>query len=248
MNSTGGPSRSREREWFRLVFDDGRVLPARGQHLSIGRADANDLVIEQPQVSGSHCSLCLETGRIVLTDTSTNGTFVNDAKVHKASHDVPWGARVEVVKGMPSLCFVVRKSVEEGGAGASLPRNATIAAADAGPDPPVSDEQDAATAAVSEHMTCCICMNVMHRPVTLVPCQHNFCAGCYSDARKHSDVCPQCRTPVDDIARNHTLVNIIEGFLGANPSCKRPADDLKDLDARDKVSTELLRGRSEQKW
>ena len=116
--------------------------------------------------------------------------------------------------------------------------NATIAA-DAVADPPVSAEKDKAIAAMSEHMACCICMHVMHRPVTLVPCQHNVCAGCYSDAREHSDVCPQCRAPVDEIARNHTLVNIIEGFLDAHPSCKRPADDLKHLDARDKLSAEL---------
>lgn len=51
-------------------------------------------------------------------------------------------------------------------------------------------------------------------------------------------MCPQCRTPVDEIARNHTLVNIIETFLEANPSFKRPADELKDLDERDRLPAE----------
>eukprot|EP00802_Teleaulax_amphioxeia_P007140 Tamp_07146.p1 GENE.Tamp_07146~~Tamp_07146.p1 ORF type:complete len:450 (-),score=99.21 Tamp_07146:1210-2439(-) len=113
-------------------------------------------------------------------------------------------------------------------------------------DPRVSDKQDERATAVSKHMTCCICVHVMHKPVTLVPCQHNFCASCYSDAREHSDVCPQCRTPVDNITRNHTLISIIEGFLDAHPACKRPADDLKDLDARDKLSAELLRPQEEE--
>jgi hypothetical protein len=225
--------------WCRLVFDDARpALLLRGKSFAVGRAETNDLVGEQLQLSGSHCTLRPEGSRIMLTDTSSNGTFVNGEKVHRTSREVPFGARVEVVKGKQGLCFVVRKSVEEGDAGAALPRHATLAATDADLDKTVSDEEDKATAAVSAHMTCCICIKVMHKPVTLVPCQHNFCAGCYSDAMEHSDVCPQCRSPVDEITRNHTLVNIIESFLDANPSLKRHEDDLKDLDARDKLPAE----------
>lgn len=78
----------------------------------------------------------------------------------------------------------------------------------------------------------------MAAQVTLVPCQHNFCAGCYSEAKEHSDRCPQCRVSVEDITRNHALVNIIESFLDANPSFRRPADELKDLDERDKLPAE----------
>ena len=48
-----------------------------------------------------------------LTDTSTNGTFVNGKKIHKSEKEIKWGDRVEVVKGKKSLCFIVSKSKEQ---------------------------------------------------------------------------------------------------------------------------------------
>lgn len=33
---------------------------------------------------------------------------------------------------------------------------------------------------MGETLICSICREVLYNPVSLVPCLHNFCAGCYS--------------------------------------------------------------------
>ena len=98
--------------WCRLVFDDGRALLLRGEKFTVGRAETNDLIGDQPQLSALHCSLSPGEDKekpCMLTDTSSNGTFVDGDKVHKASREVPWGSRVEVVKGKKGICFVLRQ-------------------------------------------------------------------------------------------------------------------------------------------
>ncbi len=46
---------------------------------SIGRGDSNDWVLSDPDrfLSSRHCSISFESGQYFLTDTSTNGTFIN---------------------------------------------------------------------------------------------------------------------------------------------------------------------------
>jgi pSer/pThr/pTyr-binding forkhead associated (FHA) protein len=49
---------------------------------SIGRARANDIVLDDVSVSSEHCRVRPEEGRFVLHDLkSTNGTFVNERRV-----------------------------------------------------------------------------------------------------------------------------------------------------------------------
>jgi hypothetical protein len=51
---------------------------------SLGRARANDVVIDDEAISGQHLRIRPEDGRFVLHDLgSTNGTKVNDKKVQK---------------------------------------------------------------------------------------------------------------------------------------------------------------------
>jgi len=97
--------------------------------------------------------------------------------------------------------------------------------------------------AVSEHMKCGICLEVLHRAVTLLPCQHNFCAGCYSECMQRSSACPQCRGHVEEVSRNHTLCNIITAFLDANPHLQRAPADRAELDSKDRLPDEALRAR-----
>ncbi len=48
----------------------------------LGRGASNDFKLEDPSVSGSHCQIIVENGSTVIKDMgSTNGTFVNRAKV-----------------------------------------------------------------------------------------------------------------------------------------------------------------------
>src|SRR6266849_10250602 len=52
--------------------------------LTIGRKPDNDLVIDNPAMSGHHALIFSEEGVFFIEDLgSINGTFVNDAKIQK---------------------------------------------------------------------------------------------------------------------------------------------------------------------
>src|SRR5580765_3845806 len=52
---------------------------------SIGRGVANDFQIHDPSVSGSHCEIIVDGSSITIKDLgSTNGTFINQAKISEA--------------------------------------------------------------------------------------------------------------------------------------------------------------------
>ena len=52
---------------------------------SIGRNPDNDIEIADDKVSGSHCQIVVEGDRVLLRDLgSTNGTFVNRARIEEA--------------------------------------------------------------------------------------------------------------------------------------------------------------------
>ena len=52
---------------------------------SLGRGPANDVTLDDPSVSGSHCQIVVDGGKTVIRDLgSTNGTYVNRARVLEA--------------------------------------------------------------------------------------------------------------------------------------------------------------------
>jgi hypothetical protein len=63
----------------------GNVFPlSQGSTISVGRARANDIVLDDVSVSSQHCRIRPEGGRFALHDLdSTNGTRVNDRRVKK---------------------------------------------------------------------------------------------------------------------------------------------------------------------
>lgn len=82
-----------------LKFDDRQLSEcAVGTHaVTIGRLPDNDLVIDNPAVSGRHARVYREGNHYVLEDLkSTNGTFVNDKPV--ARHTLLEGDSVLVGK------------------------------------------------------------------------------------------------------------------------------------------------------
>lgn len=61
-----------------------KEIPLEGPHMTVGRKPDNDLVIDNPAVSGHHARVVMEEGGFFIEDLgSTNGTFLNDAKVQK---------------------------------------------------------------------------------------------------------------------------------------------------------------------
>jgi hypothetical protein len=52
---------------------------------SLGRGPANDVTLDDPSVSGTHCQVVVEGGQVVIIDLgSTNGTYVNRTRVRQA--------------------------------------------------------------------------------------------------------------------------------------------------------------------
>jgi hypothetical protein len=53
---------------------------------SFGRGPANDVTLDDPSVSGSHCQIVMDKGKAVIIDLgSTNGTYVNRTRVREAA-------------------------------------------------------------------------------------------------------------------------------------------------------------------
>lgn len=61
----------------------------------IGRNAGNDIQLNDPSISGRHAEITVgDDGQIVLTDYSTNGTYVNGMLVHHSSQLVNYGDAV----------------------------------------------------------------------------------------------------------------------------------------------------------
>jgi len=64
---------------------EGKRFSLRAGRQTIGRRGDNDIVIDEPSVSSSHAWIMNQNGHYVIMNTlSTNGTFVNDQRVHDA--------------------------------------------------------------------------------------------------------------------------------------------------------------------
>lgn len=62
-----------------------KEVPFTKDSLTVGRKADNDIVIDNPAISGHHCRIALEGGTYYVEDLeSTNGTFVNEKRVKKA--------------------------------------------------------------------------------------------------------------------------------------------------------------------
>lgn len=88
-----------------------------------------------------------------------------------------------------------------------------------------------------------MCMEVFHKPVSLLPCLHTFCSGCFSKnwkvltrSQKRGFKCPVCRQITAQIKRNHTINNIIR----ASKIGSRPEEALLQLDADDIVTKDAM--------
>ena len=80
-------------------------------------------------------------------------------------------------------------------------------------------------AVIDEALKCAICFNLCDRPVTVrgsdcspccstppatpqVPCQHNFCLGCFTKWVQQSKTsCPKCRAAIPQVMRANPRIN-----------------------------------------
>lgn len=103
-----------------------------------------------------------------------------------------------------------------------------------------------------EHAKCSICLNIWHDVVSISPCLHNFCNGCFSEwlrksstkpgNRSQNIVCPQCRAFVISVGRNHFLRNIEEAILQTFSSLKRSDEELALADSQASIKSNILLG------
>jgi hypothetical protein len=71
--------------------------------------------------------------------------------------------------------------------------------------------EDEGAEASMEELLCPICLDLLHRPHSLQPCQHLFCDSCLrrlAGARIHK--CPVCRSPIKDCHLDQELHDSIE--------------------------------------
>ena len=86
---------------------EGRRYTLRAGRQTIGRREDNDIVLDEPSVSSSHAWILNQQGHhVVMNMLSTNGTFVNDERVHEAT--LRHGDRVRL--GQAEFVFLTREA------------------------------------------------------------------------------------------------------------------------------------------
>ncbi|KAF3777324.1 E3 ubiquitin-protein ligase [Nymphaea thermarum] len=97
-----------------------------------------------------------------------------------------------------------------------------------------------------ELVKCSICLNLLHDAVTVAPCLHNFCNGCFSEwmtrslGKSQPLLCPYCRAKIYCGGRNHFLRNLEEVIQESNPSLKRSSEELTTLDSCATIKREFV--------
>ena len=81
----------------------------------------------------------------------------------------------------------------------------------------------------------------MHQAVSLMPCLHTFCGGCFSDWMDRSKECPTCREPVTEVKKNSLINSLIENYLSLNPQLKRSKEELETIEKRNKFKNEVVK-------
>ena len=100
---------------------------------------------------------------------------------------------------------------------------------------------------LEKEIRCKICFEIMHQPISLYPCLHNFCGGCFSEwYNKDHKECPSCRTKPSETKKNHWINSIIELFLKSHPEKNRPQTELKELEKANKFNVDRMKLETEE--
>lgn len=216
-----------------LHQDSGTVVVGRSKELSEDyRVNGCD------KLSAKHCELIVDpvTLRVELRDTSTNGTFVNGVRVTKNEKvKLQNGDKVSLTR--PTAAAETAGSDSSG----SAPAEASIAANGRADFMLQRLKCETTKADMVAELTCSICRSVFHRPCSVLPCMHVFCAGCISGWLWHQQrerihhTCPECREHITDVRPTHRLQCCVEQFLLSDPGCRRSPEEEAQLDAADTI-------------
>ena len=61
------------------------------------------------------------------------------------------------------------------------------------------------------NFTCFLCMDSLKKPVTYIPCGHNFCGGCHKDHAVTS--CPKCDKAVKGTIPDNLIEDVIQKYF-----------------------------------
>ncbi|CAH8455992.1 unnamed protein product [Dicrocoelium dendriticum] len=183
---------------------------------------------------------------IWLCNFSESGTFLNGSRIlHDPiqirtgdvfyllySPDYPSqsvGFNLEILCDLPDSSSTNSPSV--------LPPSATRSGAISGASNTANE--------LESYLSCLICGNIFYTCCSLQPCLHSFCTLCWLQWKQVMNICPICRQPVREYAKNHQLNSLVELFLRELPSKakrdeekKKWDEDLAALKAADAVATE----------
>src|SRR5688572_14427766 len=91
----------------------GQRIRLGNQPLVIGRAEPSDWVLEDAEVSRTHCKVYLAFDQVIVQDLqSSNGTFIEGKRLEEAS-ELPVGARLQIGTHVIEHEWVTRQEVEE---------------------------------------------------------------------------------------------------------------------------------------
>jgi len=125
--------------YHRLTPGQQEIFQPQSDSFTIGRSDENDWAIPDPQrfLSGVHCRIHSEGDRFFITDTSTNGVFLNGSETRlERNETVGLSAGDKIRIGD----YEFKVLIEEGGFSASPLADSTETAVEATPaDDPFGD-------------------------------------------------------------------------------------------------------------
>lgn len=93
---------------------------------------------------------------------------------------------------------------------------------------------------LEKELTCSICMQVLHQPLTLLDCLHTFCGFCLkewfvlqasraSSSNPYPISCPSCRASVRDTRPDAKVTTLLDMYLQANPGRARDDEEKEDI-------------------
>lgn len=170
---------------------------------------------ECSRLSTFHCELRVEPATLVVTlvDTSTNGTFINGARMVK-------GKPTELKQG--DSIALLNPAV----GGEEQKRHEFL----------FQRIKEATTAkALTEELTCGICQSVFYKPVSLLPCLHTFCAHCASQWIESSRACPECKGAITEVRPSHKLQSVVDNFLKTQPKLRLSAEEMAEADRHNRI-------------
>jgi len=236
--------------WGRLVSlqDPFPNVDLTDDEVFFGRKDLPPNVTEK-RMSSKHLRVFLENDQPFIEDLSSNGTYLDGAKLNKGVKVLLENKAVITFfssthePDTPHFVFQdKRKNPKDEASKSKSVEDTATTSNDAGkrkreekepenqPKPKrmptivsVEDQK------MEETLTCGICQDIFYKCVSLLPCLHSFCCCCITDWLDRSTECPECRQKIKGISKQHILQNLVDLHLEKYPTKKRSEEDIKEL-------------------